>query len=115
MNKNIKIETTENGAKIFYSISNYDINRRIDIMLNELDKLNEWVLHNENEAYLRVCLNRLKAYENMRKEAIEYAKNSIDLLKFPSVSTINEEEYAPYIIIHDNYLNILNKVGEDND
>ena len=54
---------------------------------------------------------QLEAYENMRKEAIEYAKNSIDLLKPPSVSTINEEEYAPYIIIHDNYLNILNKVG----
>ena len=68
MNEDIKIETTENGAKIFYSISNYEINKRVDIMLNELDKLNEWVLHNENEAYLRVCLNRLKAYENMRKE-----------------------------------------------
>ena len=58
-----------------------------------------------------IIKNYIKTYENMRKEAIEYAKNSIDLLKPPCVSTINEEEYAPYIIIHDNYLNILNKVG----
>ena len=61
--------------------------------------------------YIEVLQDKIEAYENMRKEAIEYAKNSIDLLKPPCVSTINEEEYAPYIIIHDNYLNILNKVG----
>ena len=58
---------------------------------------------------------QLEAYENMRKEAIEYAKNSIDLLKPPCVSTINEEEYARYIIIHDNYLNILNKIGDSDE
>ena len=66
---------------------------------------------NEKDKEIDKLKKQLEEYENMRKEAIEYAKNSIDLLKPPCVSTINEEEYAPYIIIHDNYLNILNKVG----
>ena len=101
MNKDIKIVTTENGAKIFYSISNYEINRRVDIMLNELDKIIEWILHNENEAYLRVCLNRLKAYENMRKEAIEFVKKYQRKDEF-----LNLNEWQTRDL-----LNILNKVG----
>lgn len=103
MNEDIKIETTENGAKLFYSISNYEINRRVDIMLNELDKMNEWILHNENEAYLRVCLNRLKAYENMRKDLLD-----LILYQYPALSQ-SESDFK------DDLLNILNKVGENNE
>lgn len=90
------------------------LDEEFGVSYTRLEELHDFVLEQgmKKEENLK---KQLEAYENMRKEAIEYAKNSIDLLKPPCVSIINEEEYAPYIIIHDNYLNILNKVGEDNE
>ena len=94
------------------------MNSDINLILEDLSPDKEYVVHNYIISLLNkniIIQNQLESYENMRKEAIEYANNSIDLLTPPCVSNINKEEYEPYIIIHENYLDILNKVGEDND
>ena len=59
---------------------------------------------NEVEA-LNKKLKQLEAYENMRKEAIEYVKWQRDNPQYDNVWRNSECE---------SLLNILNKVGEDN-
>lgn len=59
--------------------------------------------------YIIDLLKQNEAYKNMRKEAIEYIK---------SLDVIDKDIKIDYCIdedIKDDLLNILNKVGEDNE
>ena len=58
------------------------------------------------EHYVKYLQKQLEAYENMRKEALEYIEEHSDKLKTIRVPKIDfNYEYL---------LNILNKVGENN-
>jgi hypothetical protein len=62
------------------------------------------------ESYNKIK-QKLEAYENMRKEAIEYIEHA----KFIREQVILKRSYALQDFQVKDLLNILNKVGEDNE
>lgn len=79
---------------------------RVDILLEEYEKLKECERENqrlkENNQENKKLQKQLEAYENMRKEAIEYLKEK---------QNVPEWWDTDFLYL----LNILNKVGDDNE
>jgi len=120
MNKSKQQKQREYARKYYEEHKEELRKKKNEYRKNNLDKYrkNQKKYYQNNKGYyknyskewskqkLDNLLKQLEAYENMRKELI----NIIEYTNFIEVETL--EKFKSYF---DNLMNILNKVGEDND
>lgn len=90
-------------------MNEYEKNVYKNIFEYPTKKIVELELENENQR------KQLEAYENMRKEANNYIEKHI---KYETDDCFNSMQFCSYHLYDfskDDLLNILNKVGEDNE
>ena len=80
-------------------------NIKIDLVKKSYEELQELVIQFMTDKF--ILKTQLETYENMRKSAIEYIKFNATSNYFDSEKNMFRRE--------EDLLNILNKVGEDNE